>query len=254
MTSTTREFHSPYRGPIAFDLDAPAAEVVVTVSPTAEKAYAELTGPDEIVNGTRPTLDDGRWGLVLPTPEATGNVIRHGNAVITNFGSGVVVTGDSMTFVNGRLVGGTNIRTISASEPVRLFVTLPAGSRLDVRQTAGTLAVRGALTEARISGTSADVDIETVGMLRARTISGSVTAELVTGRSAVNTVSGGIDITEADGDVTAQTVSGSISVGTASDISVDAESVSGNVTVRPRGAAQPDVRAHSVSGRVRTAR
>lgn len=248
-----REFSSPYRDAIVFDLDAPAAEVVVTVSPSAEMAHAELSGPDEIVNGTRPTLDDGRWGLVLPTPEASGNVIRHGNVTITSVGgSGVVITGDSMTFVNGRLVGGTNIRSVPMPDPVRLFVTLPAGSRIDARMTAGQLTVRGHLPEARFASTSADIDIDSVSKLRARTASGDITAAEVADISALRTMSGDITIDDAAADLTAESMSGSISIGTGADIAIDAESMSGNVTIRPYGGARPDVRAHSMSGRVRT--
>jgi hypothetical protein len=254
MASTTREFNSPYRGAIAFDLDAPAAEVVVTVSPTAEMAHAELTGPDEIVNDTRPTLDDGRWGLILPTPAATGGgVIRVGNNItISSVGPGMVITGDSMTFVNGRLVGGTNIRTAQMPETPRLFVTLPAGSRIDARMTAGKLTVRGYLPAARINSTSADIDIETIGKLRARTASGDITAAMVGGASVLRTMSGDITVDEATADVTAESMSGDIAIGTGVNIAIEAESMSGDITVRPYDGARPDVRAHSMSGRVRT--
>lgn len=251
---SAREFNSPSRGAIVFDLDAPAAEVVVTVSPSAEMAHAELSGPDEIVNGTRPVLDDGRWGLVLPTPEASGNVIRVGNNItISSIGTGTVITGDSMTFVNGRLVGGTNIRSMQMPETPRLFVTLPAGSRIDARMTAGKLTVRGYLPEARFAGTSADIDIESVGKLRARTASGDITAARVDGNSALRTMSGDITVDETAGDVTAETMSGDIAIGTDYDaVTIDADSMSGNITVRPYGGANPDVRAHSMSGNVRT--
>jgi hypothetical protein len=249
-----REFSSPYRGAIVFDLDAHAAEVVVTVSPSAEMAHAELTGPDEIVNGTRPTLDDGRWGLVLPAAAATSsNVIRVGNNItISSVGYGTVITGDSMTFVNGQLVGGTNIRTVSASEPVRLFVTLPAGSRLDARMDAGRLAVRGYLPEARFASKSADLEAETVGKVRARTMSGDIAIDMTDGTSALRTMSGDITIDDAAADVTAETMSGDIAITTTTQIAIDANSMSGDITVRPHGGARPDVRAHSMSGRVRT--
>jgi hypothetical protein len=192
--------------------------------------------------------------LVLPAEPATGaNVIRVGNNItISSVGYGTVVTGDSMTFVNGRLVGGTNIRTVAAAEPVRMFVTLPAGSRIDARMKAGKLTVRGHLHEVRFNSAAADIDAESVGYLRARTMSGDIIAAKLTGASAVRTMSGDIAIDEALDPVTAQTMSGNITIGTSEDIDIDADSMSGNITVRPYGGANPDVRAHSMSGNVRT--
>lgn len=256
MTSArSRTFTAPVPGPVALDLEASAADVVVTVSPAADAASAELTGPGEIVNAARPALDDGRWGLVLPPPAATGgSVVRVGNATIINATGGMVITGGSMTFVNGRLVGGTNVRTAPMPEPVRLFLTLPAGSRIDARLTAGKLTVRGELAEARIASTSADVYVENVGKLRARTASGDVAADMVTGSATLRTMSGDIDVAETAGDVTAESMSGDITIGTSSPVAIDAESMSGDITVRPYGGAFPDVRARSVSGRVRTRR
>lgn len=251
-----RNLSSPVRGAIVFNLDAPAADVVVTVSPSAEMALAELSGPDEIVDGTRPTLGDGRWGLVLPAPTSTGgNVIRVGNDITMTIGSvgpGMVITGDSMTFVNGKLVGGTNVRSVPMPETPRLFVTLPAGSRIDARMAAGRLTVRGYLPEARFASKSADLDAETIGKVRARTMSGDITIDMTDGTSALRTMSGDITVDDAAADVTAESMSGDITIGTGTHIAIEANSMSGDITVRPYDGARPDVRAHSMSGRVRT--
>jgi hypothetical protein len=149
------------------------------------------------------------------------------------------------------LVGGTNISTIT-TEPVRLAVTLPAGSRLAARLDAGHLTAYGELPEAEITGTAADVDIATVGTLRVRTVSGDITAGTVTGSAGLHSVSGDIGIDAAAGEVIAETTSGDIAVHATAPVLVDAASVSGDIRVTAPAGTCPDVQARSVSGRVRT--
>jgi hypothetical protein len=181
-------------------------------------------------------------------------VIRSaGGVTVINGAVGAsVIVGDSMTFVNGRLVGGTNIHSIGAAGPVRLSVTLPIRSCLEARLDAGTLSTCGPLPRVSVTGTSADVEIASAGVAEVRTVSGDITVGAVADCARLRTVSGDIRVDAAAGQVTAQTTSGDISVHAESFGPVDTESVSGDIRVTADPGACPDVRARSVSGRVRT--
>jgi len=251
---TTRTFTAPAAGPLLFDLQAGAADIVITVSPGTGAATAELSGPDEIVDGTRASGDAGRWSMVLPRPH--GTVITGGVQVINMSRGGSVVQATTIhggiSIVGGRVyAGGTEITSAVTVEPTRLDVTLPAGSHLAARVDAGTITTSGDLPEARITTTSADVDVLAVRALTARTISGDITAWAVTGTATLATISGDIRIDDTDGPVSAATTSGDIDITTSSPVNIDTESVSGDINVRTGGGGA-DVRARSVSGRVRT--
>jgi DUF4097 and DUF4098 domain-containing protein YvlB len=259
---TAKTFTAPGPGPVLFRLDALAACVEITVSPDTATASAELSGPAEVVNGARAAASGGQWALTLPrwpplagmtviqgagTTIVTADVIPAGVSVI----GGRVIVGDSMTFVNGRLVSGVNVRTVAAAEPVRLAVTLPAGSALTAEVAAGTLAVRGDLPTAAVTTTSADVNLDTTGDARVRTVSGDITARTVASSAYLRTVSGDIGVDAAAGPVTAGTISGDIAVHAAGPVTIDVTSVSGDIRVTAGPGVCPDVRARSVSGRVR---
>jgi hypothetical protein len=256
---TTKTFRSDITGSLVFDLEAAAAIVRITVSPDATTATAELSGPAEIVDGARATSSAGRWVLTLPCPRP----IITGNATVINHGGGTIIVGDVMT-VTGLSIGGGRVQVgsirgvsgiaVGGTEPVRLTVTLPAGSRLTASIDAGQLTVRGELPDAEINGTAVDVEVGVVARLAVRTISGDITADAVTGSAGLHTVSGDVRVRATSGPVTASTTSGDIAIDTASSVVIDARSVSGDITVQALGlnGAMPDVRARSVSGDVRT--
>jgi hypothetical protein len=252
-----RTFHAPEAGPLTFDLTVGHAEVTITVSPVAA-AVAELSGPDDVVNeawdGSRP----GRWSLTLPAPAPT--VISTGGVQVVNYGGGQVIQADTIyggiTMVNGRMQVGmrmTDAVMVPGPEPVRLDVTVPPGSRLTARVESGTLTTRGILGGASISGTSLCIEVDSAGNLSADTISGRITAGSVTGAARLSSTSGRIRVGDAAGPVAAETISGGIDITTSAPVTIDAGSVSGDITVHT-GGADPDVRAHSVSGRTRITR
>jgi Putative adhesin len=252
---STRTFTAPGSGAVIFGLDAPAALVEVTVSADADVASVELSGPAEVVDGAGVSAIGVRWSLRLPSTAATAatTVIRSagGVTVINSTIGASVIVGDSMTFVNGQLVGGTNIRCPGV-EPVRLSVTLPIRSCLEARVDAGSLVTRGPLPRVSVTGTSADVQIASAGAAEVRTVSGDITVSAVADCARLRTISGDIDVDAAAGQVSAQTTSGDITVHAESFGPVDAASVSGDIRVTAGPGACPDVRARSVSGRVRT--
>lgn len=256
---STRTFQAPAAGPLTFDLTAGYAEVTVTVSPGAEAAFAELSGPDEVVSEAADFSRPGRWSLNLPAPAPT--VFSSGGVQIVNHGGGQVIQAGhiygNITMFNGRMqVGGlqmTDATVVPGPEPVRLNVTLPAGSLLAARVESGTLATRGHLDSADISGMSAGVEVDSAGDLAAETISGRISVGSVTGEARLTSTSGRIRVGDAAGPVAAETVSGGIDITVSAPVTVQAESVSGSITVRT-GGTDPDVRAHSVSGRTRITR
>jgi hypothetical protein len=249
-------FAAPVPGPVGFDLDASVASVEITVSPAATVASAELSGPAEVVNGTRATASDTRWALTLPrtTYPATGGTVvvqTTGHQVFRGTLGGPVVMTGGRVIVNG--VDVTAAASGPAPEPVHLAVTLPAGSRLAARLDAGTLTTRGELPAAEVTATSADADIDTAGSLAVRTVSGDITARSVIWVAKLRSVSGDIDVDAAGGPVSADTTSGDITVHATAAVTIDTATVSGDIRVTAAPGISPDVRARSVSGRVRTA-
>lgn len=256
---STRTFHAPAAGPLTFDLAAGYADVTVTVSPEAAAAVAELSGPDEVVSEATDFSRPGRWSLNLPAPAPT--VISSGGVQIVNHGGGQVIQAGhiygNITMFNGRMRAGglqmTDAVTVPGPEPVRLNVTLPAGSVTAARVESGTFTARGHLEGADVSGTSVSIEVDTAGDLDAETISGRITVRSVTGEARLASTSGRIRVRGAAGPVTAETVSGGIEITVSAPVTVQAESVSGSITVHT-GGHDPDVRARSVSGRTRITR
>ncbi len=232
MTATT--FTAPGPGPVVFGLDAPAAYAEITVSPDAATASAVLSGPAEVVSAARVAASGARWTLALPrTPAADGSVIVQsaGSVIIGGTFTGAIRMTRGRVIVKG--VDVTAAVAAAAPEPVRLAVTLPAGSAVAAEVGAGMLTVRGERPAGEVATTSADVDIETTEDVRVRTVSGDITARTVASSADLRSVSGDIGIDATAGPVTAGTTSGDI-----------------RVTAGP--GVCPDVRARSVSGRVRT--
>lgn len=250
--AAVRTFTAPGSGPVVFELGAAAARVKITVSLDAPVARAEVSGPTEVVRSTRASVTGGRWVLALPSAQAGTSVTRTSSRT-------TVIAGDipaGVSVIGGQvIIGGRDVTaavSAAAPEPVRVTVTLPAGSAVVAQLGAGLLTVCGGLAHGDITATSADVDAGTVNDVRVRTVSGDIAVGGVAGSAQLVTVSGEISVAIAAGPVTAQTTSGDITVHATQPVTVDATSVSGDITVTARPGIRPDVRARSVSGRVRT--
>jgi Putative adhesin len=251
----SRTFTAPGAGGVIFGLDVWTAAVEVTVSADADVASAELSGPAEVVDAARVSYRGVRWSLRLPRTAA----VPGGVTVIQSPGAGMVigaVSGTGIVIGCGRVVvNGVDVTAAvsgAAAEPVRLAVTLPVRSCLEARLDAGALTACGPLSRALVTATSADVEIASAGTAEIRTVSGDITVGSVVDCARLGSVSGDIDVDDTVGPVTAHSTSGDITVHAAAAVTVSAESVSGDIRVTAGPGALPDVRARSVSGRVRT--
>ena len=110
----------------------------------------------------------------------------------------------------------------------------------------------GELDRVDITSTAADVDIDVAETLSARTISGDIHAVTIDATARLHSTSGDIWLDAAAGPVTAETVSGDVTCCVTGPVTVDASSVSGDIDITATRGVRPDVRARSVSGRVRT--
>lgn len=109
-------------------------------------------------------------------------------------------------------------------------VTLPAGSRCWITTASADVTLSGEL-----------------GSLAAKTISGQIAADAISGSAEVSTTSGRITINEAASQVSAKSASGAVGLGhVGSD--VDVSTVSGKVEI---GGAPADATVRTASGRVR---
>jgi hypothetical protein len=242
----------PVTGPVTFVLDATRTAVLadITIDPAATTAHAELSGPPKITECTRVSGSGRTWELTLPRHQSAGGI------QVTGHGGTVFVTGDvaaGVSVVAGRVfVNGTEVTPGPAAGPARLTVTLPAGSAVVARLSAGSLGTHGLAERAEVSGISADLDIDQAGTVRASTVSGDITTGPVAGSCVLATTSGDVTADSAGGPVTVQTVSGDIRVHATAPVPVGAGSVSGDIRVTAAPGICPDVQARSVSGRVRT--
>ena len=134
------------------------------------------------------------------------------------------------------------------SAGVRMVV--PVGTGLIIGSHSGDVRLRGELGNVRITTRSGSLEIEACASLDARTVSGRVDVGRVAGDAHVKAANGRVTIAEVGGTLTVTSVSGKVEVEQAGG-SVHATTVSGRVDVGMSGAA--DVRAESVSGRVKVA-
>ena len=134
------------------------------------------------------------------------------------------------------------------SAGVRMRV--PVGSDLIIGSHSGAVRLGGDLGNVRVTTRSGSMEIESCASLDARTVSGRVDVGKVAGDAHVKAANGRVTIAEVGGTLTVTSVSGKVEVSQAGG-SVHATTVSGRVEVGMTGAA--DVRAESVSGRVKVA-
>jgi DUF4097 and DUF4098 domain-containing protein YvlB len=126
---------------------------------------------------------------------------------------------------------------------IRLRVTCPEGSDLDIRTKAADVQANGRFGEAEVKTASGDVTIqEARGDLRVKTASGDVRSDEVGGRLEVNTVSGDLHVDHVAGDASIQVVSGDVYIREA-DASVSANTVSGDQRIEVVSSGRIDLRA-----------
>lgn len=243
---TPQQFRARVPGPVTLSVEASFLLLEVAVSPQVGVAEAVITGPPDAISAVRAEMH-GRDTWHIAFPATSGGA---GMTIINTGGVSNVVMAGGRIIVNG--VDMTNAgRARGSAEPLRAMVRLPVGSSLDAQVQAGQITVQGPLATLEADTASADVEAQAVGSLRASTASGDVAASLVVGGASTRTASGDIRLVTR-GPVEADTASGDISVHAERPVRVRAQSASGDVRVTADRGVCPDVRARSVTGRVRT--
>jgi DUF4097 and DUF4098 domain-containing protein YvlB len=128
---------------------------------------------------------------------------------------------------------------------LRLEVTVPHGTRLNVRSDSADLAARGTYGESRVTSGSGDVSVERLtGSAQVRSGSGDVRVDAADGDLTVGTGSGDVDLGTTSGALTVQSGSGDV---TADSVAGPArvQTGSGDIEVRR---AEEDVKAQTGSG------
>jgi hypothetical protein len=149
------------------------------------------------------------------------------------------------------------VMTVSAGSR-RALVRVPTGTNLIVGTTSGRVDVIGPVGSVAVTTTSGSVVVETAGSVDIRTASGLIDVGSATGSCRVLTrsgrvvigrcgdahltsMSGRISLDAADGPVHAHCVSGRIDVTSNSAQDVDAETVSGRISVRLPAGVRPQI-------------
>lgn len=221
--TTIQRFRASASGPVTFQGKLPAGTLMVRTQAGAQAEIVVSTddnsGPSaDAVRKTRFNESGGVVRVEVPMQNGGGNVVIGNNVII---GSGVTV-------VNGAVIGGGgSVRGIS---PIYIAALLPTNSNVDFEGVSTGVTVEGQV--AHISG---------------RSTSGSVRVERAASAD-VETVSGGIEIAALGGDARLRSVSGGIRAHALVPCQVQANAVSGNVTV---SGARVRLDGRSVSGRVR---
>ncbi|MER6609883.1 DUF4097 family beta strand repeat-containing protein [Streptomyces sp. NPDC000927] len=282
--STSQTFTATADGAIWTDVISHVGTVNVTIDPTIKHAVITVsTGDDDgpladAVRGT--TKRESRYQnldcVTVRVPEVEGNTMTMGNSTFS-FNGGNMVVGQNFGVVRGSVTGVTisngdiviggrkvvsNGRVVAEQGTVvsgggmgtiTVDVQLPSDqSSIRLETTSADLTVHGDLQVLDARSVSGNIEAKGVHTLQADTTSGDVEAERVDARVNVNSVSGDIEIGAYSGtEFRATSVSGDIDVNATPDAfgSIDATTVSGNVTTR--GTSHLSERVSTVSGKHR---
>ncbi|MFE6270473.1 DUF4097 family beta strand repeat-containing protein [Streptomyces goshikiensis] len=264
--TTSQTFTATAAGPLWTDVISHVGTVTVTIDPTLTNAVVTVsTGDDDgpIADAVRGTTTQESTHqalncLTICVPEVEGNTMTgnstfrfNGNSVMVGQNFGVIhgsVTG--MTISNGDItIGGrkvvSNGRVVAEQGTVvsgggmgtiTVDVRLPSEmSSVRLETTSADLTVHGDLQVLDVTSVSGDVKARGVHTLRGNTTSGHFEVDRVDARLDITSVSGDIEIGAYNGsEFRAQTVSGDVHVSAtpAATGSIDATTVSGDVTTR----------------------
>ena len=135
-----------------------------------------------------------------------------------------------------------------------LRIRVPAGVRLEANTVSASLTASGLRGKTRLKSVSGDVRSDVMATdLEAKSVSGDVelTGSGAASRLRANSVSGDVTLNKVAGDVEAKSVSGDVEIQLQAAEDVEVASVSGDVAVQGALANQGELEAASVSGRVR---
>jgi hypothetical protein len=237
-------FQTP--GPVRLDLELPAGSIEIETSSTDE-THVELQAVTDREQ-VREMVDDARI-------EAARRGDGHEVIVEVRTRHGVWVSFSK----------GPDIRL--GSPELRLRVTCPAGTELNVRTKSADLNARGdygtvdfktasgdmtvehAAGDVRIKSASGDAHVETVdGALDVKSASGDLHAGSVGGTTNVQLVSGDVHIHDAHDGISSNTVSGDQRYEAVLKGRLDLRAISGDVSVGIRRGSRVFIDANTVSG------
>jgi hypothetical protein len=231
-------------GPVLLNLDLPSGQIDLQTEETDETQVEleALSGDDAI----RDLVDNARIEL-----------IRRGE------GNEVVVEAKGRRGISIS-IGSTDIRL--GGPQLRLRITCPHGTALDVRTKSADLRARGAYGKVEVKTASGDVQVEQAEETSIKSASGDINLDHVKSELDVQTTSGDVHADVVDGDLHAQLVSGDLAVREArasvyaNTVSgdqrfeavqqgrVDVKAISGDVSVGIRSGSRFYVDANTVSG------
>ena len=111
-----------------------------------------------------------------------------------------------------RTTGRPRLLFLGSGGEVDVEVTLPAGSSVEARTTAGDISCSGRLDTAVLETRYGDVRLESAAQLRARTSSGDVSASAVDGDTVMSTDYGDVRLGRGDGPARLETACGDVTV------------------------------------------
>jgi DUF4097 and DUF4098 domain-containing protein YvlB len=236
------------------------------------------------------TPDPVHLQIKLPIASLEVTTVDGGESTVTVMGSERMLEGTKVELSGNRLAVEMQRKLFGGfsqhfkGEDLKVRVTVPHHSRVDVVSAAGDADLNGTFArlelktvsgEVRVAGEiTGDAIVQTVsgdsrlpyvgGDLKAQTVSGSVRADSVNGSVSMKSVSGDVRVDSVrEGKVHVQSVSGDVAVGIAAgtNVDVDAKSASGTLSSEVPLAAAPGngngtgptvvVRGQTVSGDLR---
>lgn len=185
----------PAGRPVLADVRCPNGVITVTVDPAATKATATVTSDDT----TGPAADAVRDStialvgdqLTVTVPDVPGGggitqtVTTRGGRTTVYQNVGTIITGESITGLtidaNGNMTVGSisSARMSSGPSPVKVHVTLPAGSGLRVKSTNASLTVTGPLAALDVATHNGDVRAGVVARVKVRSHNGNTRLDAV---------------------------------------------------------------------------
>ena len=138
--------------------------------------------------------------------------------------------GDNIRFDASSARATLEISSSRGSSDSRFDVTVPFGTRVEVRTSTGDISVRGTRGEVDAHSMSGDMRVEdVVGHLDVNSISGGIEASTIVGDASFSMVSGDVKVSDMKGDLEAETVSGDITLDYVTAKAVRVRTTSGDV-------------------------
>ena len=161
-------------------------------------------------------------------------------------------------------VDGTTVNVVSKKQSGSLVIRCPLGTDVVVGTRSGSLEIRGRVGAVRYTTMSGSLIAEHVASADVRTMSGSIQVEMCDGLCRVKTKSGStrvgsagevevtigsgsIDVQHVTGAARARAISGSVGIGAQGEGRIEAETMSGSITITLPEGVHPHVRAKSLS-------